>query len=281
MNKIKTVIIPVAGKGTRFLPITKSIPKTMFPVVNKPVIQHLIEEALRANISNIIIVISKEQEMIKDYFDINSMYYKTLNKRTEEILELDKLVKTVNIKFIIQDNPRGLGDAIIKCKDYIIGDAFALMLGDDLVLSDELEYGISDLVKKYEMEEASYIGIKEVPLDKTYKYGIIKLMDNTNRIEYMVEKPKTNPPSRFAAVGRYIFKTNIFSYLEKINDDTKEEIMLTDAINILINEDKVYACLFKGERFDIGDHLGYILANIKYGFNDENIKKSVLEYIKD
>ena len=277
MSKIKTVIIPVAGKGTRFLPVTKTLPKTMFPVVNKPVIHHLIEEAKNASIENILIVISEEQEIIKDYFDLNSKYYNSLNKEYNELETLNNLIKNINIKFIIQDKPNGLGDAIIRCKEYIKEDAFSVILGDDLVISNESNYGIYDLINSYNKNKASYIGIKEVKLKDTYKYGIIKFKSGSNEIDYMVEKPKINPPSNFAAVGRYVFTDAIFKYLELLKENENGEILLTDAINMLIEESNVYGINFRGERFDIGDHTGYVLANIKYLINNDEAKKNVLD----
>lgn len=280
MSKIKTVIIPVAGKGTRFLPVTKTLPKTMFPVVNKPVIHHLIEEAINASIENILIVISEEQEIIKDYFDLNSKYYNSLNKEYNELETLNNLIKNINIKFIIQDKPKGLADAIIRCKEYIKEDPFSVILGDDLVISNESNYGIYDLINSYNKYKASYIGIKEVKLKDTYNYGIIKFKSGSNEIDYMVEKPKSNPPSNFAAVGRYVFTNAIFKYLESLKENENGEILLTDAINMLIEESNVYGINFRGERFDIGDHTGYVLANIKYLINNDEAKKNVLDYIK-
>lgn len=276
MNSINSVIIPIAGKGTRFLPVTKTITKTMFPIINKPVLHYLLEEALNAGLTNIYIVINEEQEIIKNYLDTNSRYYEDLIKEYDELNNLHDILNKVKITYIIQDKPRGLGDAIYRCKDYIKG-SFAVMLGDDLVLSNKDKYGIYDLVDKYKESPNNYLGVKEVEEKETSKYGIVKL--NGDVVVDMVEKPKTNPPSNYAAVGRYVFKNTIFDYLSTIKDDGINEIQLTDAIVKAMNEEEVRIVNFSGTRFDIGDHAGYVLANIYVSLQDKNTKEKVIKYI--
>ena len=276
MNNINSVIIPIAGKGTRFLPVTKTITKTMFPIINKPVLHYLLEEALNAGLTNIYIVINEEQEIIKNYLDTNSKYYEDLIKEYDELNNLHDILSKVKITYVIQDKPRGLGDAIYRCKDYIKG-SFAVMLGDDLVISNSNKYGIYDLIDEYKKSPNNYLGVKQVEEKDTYKYGIVKLKGDL--VIDMVEKPKTNPPSNYAAVGRYVFKNTIFDYLSTIKDDGVTEIQLTDAIIKAVNNEEVRAVNFSGTRFDIGDHAGYVLANIYASLHDENIKEKVIEYI--
>ena len=284
MNKVRTVIIPIAGKGTRFLPITKSITKTMFPIINKPVIQYLIEEAIISGIKKFIFVIGKGQEIVKDYLNLQSNYYKSLNNEYDELSELNNLLKDINIEFVIQEEQLGLGHAIKCCKDIIKNEPFGVMLGDDLVLSKDKYYGLYDLIKDYEINQAHYLGIKEVNFKDTYKYGIVKL-DNKKVID-IVEKPKDNPPSNYAVVGRYIFNPSIFNYLDQIKyekDDNGnfKELQLTDAISLAINNDKVFSTIFNGERFDIGDHAGYIEANIFASLDDDSVKEEIEKYLNN
>lgn len=279
MTRLSTVIIPIAGKGTRFLPVTKTLNKTMFPIVNKPVLQYLLEESINAGFNNIILVISEEQLEIKEYLNLESHYYKNLNKSYEELEKLNELIRKIKITYVIQSKPLGLGDAIKKCEKYISDEAFGVILGDDLVLSNDQEYGMCNLIKEYEKNKISYIGIKKVPLEETNKYGIVKL-DNKNKILDIIEKPKDNPPSNLAVVGRYILKRSIFKYLNTIKPKQGNELQLTDALKITIANEEVYGVDFNGIRFDIGDHAGYVNANIYASINKDEIKDKVLDFIK-
>ncbi len=285
MNRIiKKAIIPVAGKGTRFLPVSKGVFKTMFPIINKPTIQYLIEEIVEAGIKDIIIVINDSQVGIKDYFDLNSKYYDDLKSRNNEIDELDKILKAVNITFVIQPNPRGLGDAILCCEELLKNEDFALLLGDDLVMKEDSNvYGIGDLIAHYNTNPAYYIGVKKVPLEETHKYGIVKTtnQDGIMKVIDMVEKPKMNPPSNFAGVGRYILRSNVFDYLRKKPYDGIHEIQLTDAFIDAAKQEDVIAFEFSGTRFDVGDHAGYVKASIAYALRDNQIKKDVRKFIEE
>lgn len=284
MNKMITkAVIPVAGKGTRFLPVAKGVFKTMFPIINKPTIQYLIEEVINAGIKEIIIVISECQQGIKDYFDINSDYYKDLKVSNEELMALDAIIKKTKINFVIQPSPKGLGDAILCCEELLKGEDFALLLGDDLVMNDsESIYGIGDLIDKYNNYPAYYIGVKEVPTRDTCKYGIIKTSDNGEimRVIDMIEKPKSNPPSNFAGVGRYILRSNVFDYLRRKPYDGIHEVQLTDAFIAASKEEVVLARPFLGTRFDIGDRAGYVKATIAFALEDERIKEDIYTFIE-
>jgi len=281
---ITKAIIPVAGKGTRFLPVTKIVCKTLFPIINKPTIQYLLEELLDTTVKDVYIVISDEQTDVKEYFNLHSTYYNNLKKDYTELANLSNLLKRLNITFVTQNEPKGLGDAILCCKDLIGDDDFAVMLGDDLVLRDNnTTYGIGDLINQYDELNATYIGVKEVPSVETFKYGIVKVKSRTGRMELidMVEKPLTNPPSNFACVGRYVLKNNILSYLEKKPYDGLHEVQLTDAFIMACRSDAIYAYSFKGTRYDVGDHAGYVKANIACSLQDEKIKNDILSFIKD
>lgn len=282
MNKVKTVIIPIAGKGTRFLPITKSVTKTMFPIINKPVIQYLIEEAIICGINKFIFVIGKDQEIVKDYLDLKSNYYNSLTNDYDELSELDELIKEIEAEFVIQEEQLGLGHAIKCCKDIIDDKPFGVMLGDDLVLSKDKHYGLYDLIKNYELNPSHYLGIKEVDIKDTYKYGIVKL--NNDQVIDIIEKPKDNPPSNYAVVGRYVFNPSIFKYLEKLQyvedeNGNIKELQLTDAISLALKNESVYATIFNGERFDIGNHAGYIEANIFASLDDDSVKDEIINYL--
>ena len=277
MNKINTVIIPVAGKGTRFLPVTKSVTKTMFPIINKPVLHYLLEEAIKAGVNRFIIVINEEQEMIRDYLSLNSEYYNNLHKEFIELNELDNLIKNIKIEFVVQKVPLGLGHAILLCEEMIKDEPFGVILGDDLVLSNDHTFGIADLIKEYNAHPSHYLGIQEVELENTKKYGIVKTI-NKNVIN-IVEKPKCNPPSNKAVVGRYIFEPSIFKYLKTLSTDGIQEIQLTDAIFKALKEEKVRAIPFNGIRFDIGDHAGYIEAIVYAAILDKSTKSNVLKYL--
>ncbi|MBR2891284.1 MAG: UTP--glucose-1-phosphate uridylyltransferase [Bacilli bacterium] len=277
MNKVNTVIIPVAGKGTRFLPVTKSVTKTMFPIINKPVLHYLIEEGIKAGIKRFIIVINDEQDMIKDYLDLNSDYYNNLHKEYLELNQLDDIIRQIEINFVHQEKPLGLGHAILCCKELIKNEPFGVMLGDDLVLSDQTKYGISDLIKEYNKNAVNYLGVQEVEIENTKKYGIVKT--HNKKVVGIVEKPQSNPPSNLAVVGRYVFNPSIFDYLETLTTDGVKEIQLTDAIELALSKEVVNAIQFSGIRFDIGDHSGYIEAVIYAALLDKTTKQNVLKYI--
>lgn len=281
---IKKAIIPVAGKGTRFLPVTKIVCKTLFPIINKPTIQYLIEELEKANVNEVIIVINDEQTDIVDYFDLNSNYYKNLKKEYKELNELQQIIENLKISFVVQKEPKGLGDAILCCKDLIGSDDFAVLLGDDLVLPNGNEvYGIGDLIEKYNSNPAYYIGVKKVKEDETKKYGIVKVdkFGGVMKVIDMVEKPQSNPPSNFAGVGRYILRNNVFEYLLSKPYDGIHEVQLTDAFIMACKQENVYAFPFRGTRYDVGDHAGYVKANIAKALEDDTINEEILKFIEE
>lgn len=243
MNKIEIAIIPVAGRGTRYYPITKYISKTMFPLYTKPIIYYIIEEIINADIKEIIIVVNETQKDIINY--INDLRF-----------------QNINIHIVYQNDYSGIGGAILCCKQYIDNRDFCVLLGDDLVLSNTKQYGIKSLIDQYQNNKATYIGVKQIEIKDTYKYGIVKHHNQT--LIYINEKPKFNPPSNLAIIGRYIFTNNFIQYLESLNKDNELEIKITDALNNMVKDHQIYITTFNGNHYDIGDYGEYILANIDY-----------------
>ncbi len=265
MKKITKVVIPVAGKGTRFLPITKTISKTLLPIIDKPVIQYLIEEAINAKIEEALIIIGPNQKDVIDYFDTNSEYVKNLNGKVyKEIEEIKNIEQKIKISYVVQESAKGLGDAVYYAKDFAKGEDFALILGDDFVYQNgEPVYGIGSLCKNYEEDPCYYLGVNEVLYDKTYKYGIVSPKEKVSEyfeINGIIEKPKDNPPSNMACVGRYILTNDIFDCIAKTKVGVGGEIQLTDAIAMALENRKIVASTFKGIRFDVGSKQGFVDA---------------------
>ena len=287
MKKVTKAIFPVAGLGTRFLPATKAIPKEMLPIVDKPLIQYAVEEAISAGISELIFITGRTKSAITDHFD-------KANELEAELEKKDKLEKLNIIRNIIpqgitcvyirQSEPLGLGHAILCAKSVIEDDPFAIILPDDLI-NDGSRGVTKQLVDLYEEKQKSIIAIENIPRSDTKKYGIVEISDKKEkplqRISGIVEKPKPDESlSTLAVVGRYIFNSEIFSFLEKINIGADSEIQLTDAISMLLKSDSVYGYEFSGKRYDCGSKLGYMQASVQYALEDINIKEAFASYIK-
>ena len=287
MKKVTKAIFPVAGLGTRFLPATKAIPKEMLPIVDKPLIQYAVEEAISAGISELIFITGRTKSAITDHFD-------KANELEAELEKKDKLEKLNIIRNIIpqgitcvyirQSEPLGLGHAILCAKSVIEDDPFAIILPDDLI-NDGSRGVTKQLVDLYEEKQKSIIAIENIPRSDTKKYGIVEISDKKEkplqRISGIVEKPKPDESlSTLAVVGRYIFNSEIFSFLEKINTGVDSEIQLTDAISMLLKSDSVYGYEFSGKRYDCGSKLGYMQASVQYALEDINIKEAFTSYIK-
>lgn len=291
MKKITKAIIPAAGLGTRFLPITKSIPKEMLPIVDVPAIQYIIEEVIDAGIKDILIIVSSNKNALVDYFDSNFILEETLKKKnkTKELEVINNISNMAHIQYIRQKSPKGLGDAIMHAKSFINEQPFAVILGDDIIINKDKNkpLGLKQCIKVYEKYEKTIIGVQSVPNEEVDKYGIVSLKnekeknDNAFEIKGIVEKPKTNEaPSNFAAIGRYILTPDIFHELENVKMSDKGEIELTPALEKIINSVGAYACKIDGNRYDIGSKFGFIQATIDEALSHEEIKKDVLEYIK-
>ncbi|WP_186576588.1 UTP--glucose-1-phosphate uridylyltransferase GalU [Aquibacillus kalidii] len=285
---IRKAIIPAAGLGTRFLPATKAQPKEMLPIVDKPTIQYIVEEAVASGIEDIIIVSGRGKRAIEDHFDTSYELEETLAKKEKaDILsEVKQISSLANIHYIRQKEPKGLGHAIYCANRFIGNEPFAVLLGDDIVQSDEP--CLEQLIKIYNQKEASVVGVQQVPEDLVSSYGVIapdekfEIVNNTIKVKSLVEKPsKEEAPSNYAVMGRYILTPEIFNILEKLEPGKGGEIQLTDAIEKLNESQNVYAYNFTGKRYDIGNKLGFIKATVDFALQREDLKEELIEFLKE
>jgi len=264
---IKKAIIPAAGFGTRSLPITKVIPKEMFPIENKPSIQYVVEEAILAGIEQLLIVVSRSKNVILDYFD-HSMELELFLQKAKKSALMEKVkLPDMQIFYTRQPFARGLGDAVRLGKEFVNGDPFAVLLPDDIVIGR----GIVDLIEEFEQLKSPIVGLQEVDPARLHHYGVIQgvpVKENLCRVVKVVEKPKQNPPSNLALIGRYVLTPNIMEILETLPPDASGEIQLTDGINQMLAKDKCYGKIISGRRFDIGSGADY-LALQNYLFNQK------------
>ncbi|MBH9967901.1 UTP--glucose-1-phosphate uridylyltransferase GalU [[Bacillus] enclensis] len=288
MQKVRKAIIPAAGLGTRFLPATKAQPKEMLPIVDKPTIQYIIEEAVASGIEDIIIVTGRGKRAIEDHFDKSYELEETLAKKGKyDVLEeVQGISKLANIHYIRQKEPLGLGHAI-SCASRFIGDEpFAVLLGDDIVHSPEKPC-LKQLVDVYERYNSSVIGVQEVPEQDVSKYGVISINQNViedgvYHINDLVEKPKMEEaPSKYAIMGRYVLRPEIFEILENQQPGAGGEIQLTDAIKTLNQLQMVVGYEFEGERHDVGDKFGFVRATVEFALERSDLKPQVLEYLQE
>ena len=266
MKKVTKAVFPVAGLGTRFLPATKAIPKEMLPIIDRPLIEYAVEEAVNAGIDEIIFITSHTKRAIEDHFDQNfELEEKLLNAGKKEYLEKINRDIFSNVKFtyVRQKTQNGLGDAILHSEHLIQEEAFAIILADDLIINNPS--CISQLMKIHEENECSVIGVNEVPKNETEKYGVISIdepssTNNSYVLKDIVEKPKSNAPSNLAVVGRYVLSSKIFKYLKNLEPSVGGEVQLTDAIKLMLNDEKVIGYLYEGTKFDCGSRNGYVNA---------------------
>nr|WP_263327474.1 UTP--glucose-1-phosphate uridylyltransferase GalU [Neobacillus sp. Marseille-Q6967] len=285
--KIRKAIIPAAGLGTRFLPATKAQPKEMLPIVDKPTIQYIVEEAVASGIEELIIIIGRGKRSIEDHFDKSYELEDTLLRKNKHDMleEVQKISNLVNIVYVRQKEPKGLGHAIHCAKSVIGNEPFAVLLGDDIVMSETP--CLKQIIDVYEYYNSSVVAVQKVPEQDVSKYGIIKpkgAMIETDlfHIHSLVEKPKKEEaPSRYAIMGRYILNPEIFDILETIPVGQGDELQLTDAINELNKHQAVLAYHFEGRRYDIGDKIGFIKATIDFALNREDIRESVIDYLRE
>jgi len=283
---VKKAVFPVAGLGTRFLPATKAMPKEMLPVVDKPLIQYAVEEALSAGIEEIIFVTGRKKEALEDHFDRSCELEHTLMARNKDSLlrELDSLVpESGTIIYTRQSEPLGLGHAI-WCSRHAVGDEpFAILLADDLVKTDQPVLG--QMLAKFEEVQSSIVAIEEIDPAQTDKYGILDVENTGNdllRIKGMVEKPSPDEaPSNLAIIGRYILTPEIYTQLSRKERGAGGEIQITDAMARLLQEQPIYGYRFKGQRFDCGSKAGFQMANLAYALDRPEIKKDLLPFIND
>ena len=283
MKKVRKAVIPAAGFGTRFLPATKAMAKEMLPIVDKPTIQFIVEEAIASGIEDILIVTGKSKRPIDDHFDSNIELEANLREKGKnELLELVQETTGLRIHFVRQSYPLGLGHAVLQAKAFVGDEPFVVMLGDDL-MEDEVPL-TKQLMDAYERTHASNIAVMEVPHKETSKYGIIdpdqELEPGLFNVRRFVEKPKPeDAPSNLAIIGRYLLTPEIFEILENQNPGAGGEIQLTDAIDTLNQTQRVFAKRFDGKRFDVGDKFGFLTTSISYGLTHPEIKDKLKNYL--
>ena len=285
MKAIKKAVFPVAGLGTRFLPATKANPKEMLPVVDKPLIQYAVEEAIQSGITELIFVTGRNKRSIEDHFDKNVELEASLIASNKNfLLESIRSIIPSDVKCIYtrQSEPLGLGHAVLQAKTIINDEPFAVLLADDL--TDAHTPVLKQLILQHQKEQSSVIAIEDIPKEKTVQYGIVDVGDSKNnlyKINSIVEKPQSiDAPSTLGVIGRYVFNPEIFDCLEKIKPGKGGEIQLTDAIQMLLGQQAIFAYLFEGKRYDCGDKLGFIKANIEFSKKHPEIGKEFTEFLK-
>lgn len=284
-NKIRKAIIPAAGLGTRFLPATKAQPKEMLPIVDKPTLQYIIEECVASGIEEILIITGRNKKSIEDHFDRSVELEMELEKSgKEEMLKMvRKISDMVNIHFIRQKEPRGLGHAILCAKTFVGNEPFAVLLGDDVVYNDNKPC-LKQLIDCYEKYKTSVLGVQTVPEKDVNKYGIVDglhIEDRVYKVKGLVEKPTVEEaPTNVAILGRYIITPQIFKVLKNTKPGKGGEIQLTDALLTLMEEEAMYAYDFEGRRYDVGDKLGFLKATVEYALRKEELRDGFIEYLR-
>ncbi|BBU41197.1 UTP--glucose-1-phosphate uridylyltransferase GalU [Aeribacillus sp. FSL K6-1121] len=284
MKKVRKAIIPAAGLGTRFLPATKAMPKEMLPIVDKPTIQYIVEEAIESGIEDIIIVTGKGKRAIEDHFDNNfELEQNLVEKEKFDLLEKVRQSSKVDIHYIRQKEPKGLGHAVWCARKFIGDEPFAVLLGDDIVQADKP--CLKQLMDEYGKTGASIIGVQPVPEEETHRYGIIEPLEQTGRryeVKNFVEKPaKGTAPSNLAIMGRYILTPEIFQFLEEQKIGAGGEIQLTDAIQKLNEIQRVFAYNFEGKRYDVGEKIGFIKTTIEFAMKNEELKQELIQFMEE
>ena len=290
-NKVTKAIIPAGGFGTRFLPASKSIPKEMFPIIDKPTIHFIVEEAIKSGITDILIIVSSNKNSILDYFDYNyELEQKLLKANKTNLYNLIRdIPNMVNIQYVRQKEALGLGHAIMLAESFANNEPIAILLGDDVVFyNNKQKPAIKQCIEAFEQTNSSIVGVQPIETNQLNKYGIIDPKNPNDlknkdlfELKGMVEKPAIkDAPSNYAILGRYVLTNDIFKELKKTKFDKNNEIELTNAILGLLKHNKVYAKVFEGDRFDIGSKLGYVKSFIYQSMLDNDIKDEILTYIK-
>ena len=286
MQKVTKAVIPAAGLGTRFLPATKACPKEMLPIVDKPTIQYIIEEALASGIKDILIITGHNKRSIEDHFDYNPELELNLREHgKDELLTMVKEIGDINLHYIRQKEPKGLGHAILCAKSFVGDEPFAVLLGDDVVYNEEKPC-LQQLLDVYDATGASVLGCQTVPQDKVSSYGIVASEATEDarifKVNDMVEKPAVEEaPSRLAVLGRYVITPEIFAILEQTAPGRGGEIQLTDALKVLAKEQAMYAYDFVGRRYDVGDKQGYLEAMVEYALRRPELREKFLHYLQE
>ena len=281
---IRKVVVPVAGWGTRSLPATKNIPKEMLPIYNKPVVQYIVEEAIKSGLNDVVFVTNREKKVIEDHFDRNLQLEGLLQRagKDELLRAVQEVASMANIISIRQKEQLGLGHAVLCAKDLINEDAFGVMLGDDLIFG--MEPGLKQLIQVAASEHLPVVGVMEVEADKVDRYGIVageEISPGTYRVTDLVEKPAVqDAPSRLAIVGRYVLTPEIFPALENTKAGAGGEIQLTDALRTVARERGLLAVKMRGMRFDAGNWAEYLTANIYFALQDDSIRDDLIKHLK-
>ena len=282
--KVRKAVIPAAGLGTRFLPATKAQPKEMLPIVDKPTIQYIIEEAVDSGIEEILIITGRNKESIENHFD-KSIELEMQLERSGKLKELDivrKISSMADIHYIRQKEPKGLGDAVSCAKSFVGNEPFAVMLGDDVI--DSEVPCLKQLMNCFNEYKTSILGVQKVNENDVMKYGIIKglyIKENVYKVKVLIEKPTIDEAlSNIAILGRYIITPQIFEVLNNVKPGKNGEIQLTDALQQLISIEAMYTCEFVGNRYDVGDNLGLLQANIEFALKRGDLREKLVKYIK-
>ncbi|MRX72990.1 UTP--glucose-1-phosphate uridylyltransferase GalU [Bacillus lacus] len=281
--QVRKAIIPAAGLGTRFLPATKAQPKEMLPIVDKPTLQFIIEEAVKSGIEEILIITGRNKKSIEDHFDKSvELEFELEAKGKYELLEeVRKISDLVNIHFIRQKEPRGLGHAIYCAKSFIGNEPFAVMLGDDIVENDKP--CLQQMTEMYQQYKTTILGVQEIPMEDVSKYGVVdgkQIEDSVYKVNGLVEKPAVEEaPSNIAILGRYVITPAIFDILEQTEPGKGGEIQLTDALKVLAQKEAMYAYIFEGKRYDVGDKQGFLQATVEFALRREDLREDFLNYL--
>lgn len=285
MVSVKKAVIPAAGLGTRFLPATKVQPKEMLPVVDKPIIQFVVEEAIASGIDDIIIITGRGKRTIEDYFDLSPELEMHLvnSSECEKLAEIREISTLADIHYIRQKEPIGLGDAVLKAEKHVGGEPFAVLLGDDIIKS--AIPCTRQLVNLFEMYQSPFIAIEEIPLSKIPYYGIIqgkRINNSIYKLSNIVEKPAlAEAPSHLGIVGRYLMTPDLFDCIKRVPRETRRELQLTDAIRLLLHEREIYAHMIEGLRYDAGDKIGYIKAVIDFALERVDLRGEIEQYLDE
>ena len=285
LKTVKKAVIPAAGLGTRFLPATKAQPKEMLPIVDKPTLQYIIEEAVNSGIEEILIITGRNKKSIEDHFDKSVELELDLEQKgKKDLLEIvQNISNMINIHYIRQKEPKGLGDAIYCARHFIGDEPFAVMLGDDIV--DSNTPCLKQLINAYEEYRTTILGVQEVSKEDTNKYGIVgvkHIEDRVYKVKDLVEKPESGKaPSNIAILGRYIITPEIFDILENLPPGKGGEVQLTDALKELAKKEAMYAYNFEGRRYDVGDKLGFLQATVDFALKRDDLREGFIKYLQD
>ncbi|NLJ58655.1 MAG: UTP--glucose-1-phosphate uridylyltransferase GalU [Tissierellia bacterium] len=282
--KVRKAVIPAAGLGTRFLPATKAIPKEMLPIVDKPTIQYIVEEAIASGIEDVLIITGRNKGSIEDHFDRSvELEYNLENNDKEELLEeVRQISKMINIHTVRQKNPLGLGHAVFCAKSFVGNEPFAVLLGDDVV--DSKKPCLKQMLEVFEEYKSTILGVQPVEWENVNKYGIVqgnKIHEKIYSVNDLVEKPtRKDAPTNIAILGRYIITPKIFDILENTKKGVGGEIQLTDGLKELCNIEEVYAYIFEGRRYDVGSKIGFLEATVDYALKRDDLRDSFINYLK-